>query len=78
MSGEMYQKLDLHFRACEPDTRREVLELAKSLASHIAAKATTIHGRTEGILAAKDIAWYLRMEAEAEIHNTFVDSGIFS
>lgn len=75
MSGEMYQVLDLdrYFRTYEPDARREILELAKSLANHITAKAAKTHSDSCGILNTKDIVSYLLMEAKAEIYRTLID-----
>lgn len=73
MSNETYKMLDQYFKKFEVDARNEVLELAKILASRIAAKAVKIHGDSNGILDTKDLVWYLRMETEAEIHNTLID-----
>lgn len=76
MSNETYKALDKYFKTYEVNTRNEVLEIAKTLASRIAAKATKVHGDSKGILDTKDLIWYLRMEAEAEIHNTLIDLNI--
>lgn len=73
MTNERYKEIEQYFLSQKPNVYKSLLEQAKLLGTHLGTYGLIYEDLNSGITA-KEIAYFLKMEAVASIHNAIIDT----